>query len=136
AMTSFPDFDIVRHDYVHEPGSIANKLVADVVAADLVVADLTGLSSSGYYQLGLRTANQLPLVLILEEDYVVTVSPAEFNFVRYAFNRANNGPADNHTINELSEAIRAALELRPKHTGGASLPITANAKERRNELAD
>jgi hypothetical protein len=135
AMERFPDFETIHADYTHEPGSISPRIFDEVLEADLVIADLTELSPSGYYQLGLRQAAQMPFVLIAETDYVMAVNGIDFHFVRYAFHRSPSTAGDMETIDRLSSAIRDALELKPQGSGQAHVPKKGTRREQRIELA-
>src|SRR5215210_6632433 len=97
---------------------------------------MTELSPSGFYQLGLRQAAQMPLVLLIEDDYVTAVEPDEFHFVRYLLHESLDNVGDPQTIGRLVTAIEEALELKPRSTGLSTVRHKATPRERRFELAD
>jgi hypothetical protein len=137
-MERFPDFAMNPRGYIHEPGSISAQMLDELLSADLVIADLTNLSPSGYFQLGVRQAAQLPLVLIAQDDFVMAVAVADFRFVRYPypFDSSPSSVGDSETIDQLAATIRDALDLRPRMPGGSHLPMKGSSRERRTQLAE
>lgn len=135
AMEHFDDFAMSPRGYIHEPGSISTQLISEMLSADLVIADLSGLSPSGYYELGIRHAAQLPTVLIADQEFVVAVEVSEFRLVRYPFDQVPNTVVDRDSIDTLVAAIDEALEIQLRPTVVQSLPSKRTPRERRFELA-
>src|SRR5258708_6314842 len=105
AMAHFPGFSTHLYEYDIEPGSISDEFLEDILAADLVVADLTELSPSGYFQLGVRHSSGRPLVFIADQQYVTSLHPIDFRFVRYPFERPAAAGEDERATAALIDAI-------------------------------
>lgn len=60
--------EAVRADQIGQPGQITHQVVDHVLGAKAAVADLTGGNENVYYELAVRHAGHLPVVLIAEED--------------------------------------------------------------------
>lgn len=118
AMESFPEFRLVHYQYESEPGSINAAFLDHVLTADLIIADLTDLTSSGYYQLGVRHAAQLPTVLIAQDDHVISFDMRDFRYVRYPYDRPRDSKEQRASLDALIEAVRSVLETteRPSTT--------------------
>lgn len=57
----------VRADAIAEPGNITLQVIEHVISARAAVVDVTGRNANVFYELGIRHAAQLPVVLISEE---------------------------------------------------------------------
>jgi hypothetical protein len=88
-MKSFTDFELIHYQYEPEPGSINQAFLDHVLSAELVIADLTELTSSGFYELGMRHAAQLPTILMAQSDQPVPFDHKDFRFVIYEY-RSND----------------------------------------------
>jgi len=135
-MDYFPDFAMNPRGYIHEPGSISSQLIEEIRSADLVIADLTGLSPSGYFELGARDSLALPNVFIAEEDYVMAVDVRDFLLVRYPFQNSPATAGDQSTVDSLVKAIREALDSQRRRSGPSLAPLKGAPKEQRLELAE
>jgi hypothetical protein len=135
-MERFSDFRMNPRGYVHETGEISTQLVKEIAEADLVIADLTELSASGYFELGVRHATGLPMVLISDLDYVTPVAAREFDLVRYPFFGSPATAGDENTIEDLEATIRKALANEAASSDARRAPMKRTPKERRHELAE
>jgi hypothetical protein len=61
---------VLRADDLHEPGQITTQVIEHVLNARAAVADLTGANANVYYELAVRHAARLPVVLIADEDEI------------------------------------------------------------------
>lgn len=135
-MEEFPDFRMNPRGYIHETGSISSQLVKEILEADLVIADLSELSASGYFELGVRLATDLPTVFIGDLDYVMPIDARDFRIVRYSFDQSPQTAGDPDTIEALVAAIREALDAEPESSRVPYVPMKGTPKERRDELAE
>lgn len=132
-MESFPEFDLTHYQYESEPGSINRTFVDIVLSADLVIADLTELQPSGFYELGIRHAAQLPTVLLTQTDRLAPFSHKDFRFVVYEY-RTRDDELEQRTREALTEAIRDLLQSGPR-VPGINLPAKKiSPRETRQEL--
>lgn len=61
------DLKAVRADQIAEPGQITHKVIDHIMGARMAVADLTELNPNVFYELAVRHAARLPVVLIAED---------------------------------------------------------------------
>ena len=135
-MEEFPDFRMNPRGYIHETGSISSQLVKEILEADLVIADLSELSASGYFELGVRLATDLPTVFIGDLDYVMPIDARDFRIVRYSFDQSPQTAGAPDTIEALVAAVREALDAEPGGSIASYVPMKGTPKERRYELAE
>jgi hypothetical protein len=124
AMEHFPEFRMNPRGYLHATPSVSSQLVAEMLEADLVIVDLPQLSSSGFYELGVRQASGLPTVFIADLDYVLPFDAHDFPIVQYHWAVSPNTVGDQATIDTLVEAIRDALETSRHKINAPRLPRT------------
>jgi hypothetical protein len=94
----------VRADAVERPGQINLNVFEHVVHAKAAVADLTGRNPNVFYELAIRHAAQLPVVLIAERDEIPRL-PFDINQMRVI-------PIDHRdlaSVDDAKKAIRAHL---------------------------
>ena len=132
-LNEFPEFEVKHYLYESEPGSIDSAFLAEMMSADLVIADLTELTSSGYYQLGIRHAADLPTILIAQHDYVISFSVRDFGYIRYLFDAAVGSPEERASRAALSEAIATATAGRGTSTRTSQARLSP--QQTRDELA-
>lgn len=64
-------YTVIRGDRLTTPGAVNTRIVRELRAADLVVADLTGLNPNVMFEIGVRQAWNLPLVLIAQSNTTI-----------------------------------------------------------------
>jgi hypothetical protein len=133
AIQRFDDFTVHLREHDHEPGSISEERLDDMLSADLLIADLGELGSSGYFEIGFRQAADMPLVLIADTDHVIPFDFSAFHLVRYSPDRIDP-PADE--VDALAEAIREALSQRRGARRFGPPPPKRSLREQRAVLAE
>jgi nucleoside 2-deoxyribosyltransferase len=63
---NFQDVTCLQGDSNYLPGSLNEKLQADIQAADVVIADCSGKNPNVFYEIGVAHALLKPVVLIHE----------------------------------------------------------------------
>ncbi len=97
--------EAVRADQIGQPGQITPQVLDHVLKAKAAVADLTGANPNVYYELGVRHAARLPVVLISEDR------PLPFDIAQQRtifFDRQNLGSipeARRHVATQLLTAL-------------------------------
>jgi hypothetical protein len=133
-MQSFSDFDLVHFQFERVHGSINEAFMEHVLSADLVIADLTELTSSGFYELGMRHAAQLPTILMAQAGHPLPFDQKDFRFVVYQYDSTDD-ETEQRTREVLAEAIRDILQTAPAVPDSRVPTIKTSPRETRHELA-
>lgn len=60
------DISLIPPHEIDDPGNITKQIIAQILTADLVIADLTGLNANVMYELAIRHARRLPVIVICQ----------------------------------------------------------------------
>jgi nucleoside 2-deoxyribosyltransferase len=130
----FPEFELVHYRFERIHDSINDKFLDEVISADLVIADLTELTSTGFYELGMRRAAQLPTILMAQVGRPVPFDLRDFRFVVYNYDSTDD-ETEQRTRENLVEAIREVLQTVPTAPGLNFPAGKTSPRETRHELA-
>ena len=133
-QAEFPDFDLVHYKFERIHDSINDRFLDGVLSADLVIADLTELTSTGFYEIGMRHATQLPTILMAQVGHPLPFDLRDFRFVIYSYDSTDD-EMEQRTREALAEAVRGVLQGTPSPPG-LKLPAQEKSpRETRHELA-
>ena len=59
--------EVVRADHISDPGIITNQIISRLLNSKLVVADLSERNPNVFYEVAVRQAARLPMVLIIQK---------------------------------------------------------------------
>jgi hypothetical protein len=103
----------VRADQIGQPGQITHQVVEHVIRARGAVADLSGANANVYYELAVRHAARLPVVLIADEAERKRL-PFDLNQMRTIFfdhtNLASAARAKDEIVVQLRRALDGAVD--------------------------
>jgi len=105
-----------------------------ILSADLVIADLTELNSSGFYELGMRHAAQLPTILMAQAGHPLPFDQKDLRFVVYQYDGTDD-ETEQRTREVLTEAIRDVLQTALTGPGSRFPTQKTSPRETRHELA-
>jgi len=115
----------VRADDLSTPGQITLQVVEHVLGARAAVADLTGRNPNVYYELALRHAVRLPVVLIADHEEIDRL-PFDIQQMRVIAvdhtDLESAARAKQQIVLQLGAALRGAIDS-PIATALAQLPI-------------
>ena len=100
---------VVRADEMQEPGQITRQIIEHVLHAKLAIGDLTGANPNVFYELGVRHAAGLPVVLIAEEDEISRL-PFDLIDMRVIGFRHDDLRSVDSAKEQIAAQTRAALD--------------------------
>jgi hypothetical protein len=133
-MQTFADFEVVNFQMERVHDSINEAFMDHVLSADLVIADLTELNASGFYELGMRHAAQLPTILMAQTGHPFPFDQKDFRFVVYQYDGTDD-ETEQRTREALTEVIRDVLRTAPPPPGSKFPTQKVSPRETRHELA-
>ena len=99
--------EAIRADRIAKPGQITLQVIDHVLGAKAAVADLTGQNPNVYYELAVRHAAKLPVVLIAEDGEKL---PFDLGQMRTIFFNHTDLKSASECRAEIQEHLRQALD--------------------------
>jgi hypothetical protein len=116
-------YEPLRADHIAEPGQITHQVIRHLVEDPLVVADLTERNPNVFYELAVRHAARLAVVLMIEANELIPFDVADARTIRYDLTnpdsveaakaqvRIQANAALSQPANTISNPISAAIEI-------------------------
>lgn len=73
----------VRLDHINNSGSITEELIKNLKQSDLVIADLTDHNPNVFFEIGYRTALDLPIIHLIHKDYNIPFDVTTIKTYKY-----------------------------------------------------
>ena len=126
------DIHLIPPHEIDNPGNITKQVIREILTADLVIADLTGLNANVMYELAVRHAKRLPVIVIAQID---TKLPFDIAAERTIFYQ-NDMAGSVQLIEQLRKTIPKALDDdkpdNPIYNGLESLSILEKVEKNSN----
>lgn len=103
--------EILRSDFITEPGRITRQIIEKLVAADVVIADLTNGNANVMYELGLRQGLLKPYVLLCEKNQKLPFDLADLRTVFYQLELEAVDKAKDELAGHITSALKGEVSL-------------------------
>lgn len=105
----FFDYVVVRADEIKSPGSITADMFEHLFNDELVIADLTRYNPNVFYEVAVRHAVDLPIILLIKEGEGIPFDLYDLRIIKYDFDIAKAKKATEDIKGQI-EAIETSSE--------------------------
>lgn len=102
---------MVRSDRINVPGSITGQIIQNLLVADLVIADISGLNPNVMYELGIRHATRLPVILLASRGETIPFDIANVRVIIYDVSSLDDTAAAREALVRFIGAVDSGAYL-------------------------
>ncbi|GAH73684.1 unnamed protein product, partial [marine sediment metagenome] len=77
-------YNVIRADDISKPGIITSQIIEHLLSSELVIADLSTKNTNVFYELAIRDAARLPVILIGDDTSEIPFDVRQQRMIKYS----------------------------------------------------